>query len=111
MDERWNITLPYEETNPTMCNRMDGGTGYYAQRNKSRKDKCQLIALTCGVSEKRKGLTEQDSSCLSVPKNGPTVTKGNVTEEDGLGGREERENGALRGAHTVWPAACMGKAE
>ena len=77
----------------------------------AEKDKSQLISLTRGVSEKRKGLTEQHSSRLSEPKNGLSVPKGNVTEKDGLGGRDERENGPLRGAHIVRPAACMGKAE
>ena len=51
---------------------------------------------TCGVSEKRKRVKEQDSSSLTEPKNGLTVTKGNVTEDDGLERREERENRALQ---------------
>ena len=61
----------------------------------AEKDKCQLISLTCGVPEKRKGVIEKDSSSRTEPKNGLTVTKGNGTEEDGLGGKGERENGAL----------------
>ena len=54
-----------------------------------------MISLTYEVLEKRERVKEQDSSSLTEPKNGLMVTKGNVTEEDGLEGREERENGAL----------------
>ena len=64
--------------------------------------KCQMISLTCGVSEKIQ-------SSLTEPKNGLMVTKGNVTEEDGLERREERENGALGVAHIMWAGGRHGQ--
>jgi len=73
----------------------------------AEKDKCQLISLTWGLPEIRKGVIEQDSSTRSEPKNGLTVTKGNGTEEDGLGGRGERENGAVRVAHRLRPGGVL----
>ena len=35
--------------NPTICNDMDGPRGYYADWNKSDKDKYHMISLICGI--------------------------------------------------------------
>ena len=59
--------------------------------------------------KKRKRVKEQDRSSLTEPRNGLTVTNGNVTEEDGLERREERENGALRVAHIKWAGGRYGQ--
>ena len=51
--------------------------------SQAEKDKCQMISLICGVYEQTKKLKEQNSSRLTKPKNGLTVTKGKRTGEDG----------------------------
>ena len=60
------------------------------------KDKYQMISFLCGVYEQRKILKEQNSSRLTEPKNGLTVTKGKGTRVDGWEGRDKGEKGALR---------------
>ena len=80
-----------------------------SELSRAEHKKCQMISLTCGVSEKIKRVKEQDSSSLTEPKTGLMVTKGNVTEEDGLERREERENGALGVAHIMWAGGRHGQ--
>ena len=75
----------------------------------AENEKHQMISLTCEVSEKRERVKEQDSSRLTEPKKGLMVTKGNVTEEDGFEGREERENGALQVEHIMWAGGWLGE--
>ena len=47
-------------------------------------------------------LKEQNSSRLTEPKNGLTVTKGKGTGEDGWEGRVKVEKGALQLACIMW---------
>ena len=44
-------------------------------------------------------MKEQNSSRLTEPKNGLTVSKGKGTGEDGWEGRDKGEKGALQLAH------------
>ena len=37
--------------NVTIQNKIDGPRRYYGKWSKSEKDKCHMIALTCGVSK------------------------------------------------------------
>ena len=54
-------------------------------------------------------LKEQNSSTITEPKNGLTVTKGKGTGEDGWEGRDKGEKGALQLACIVC-VGHMGKA-
>ena len=50
---------------------------------------------------KEKKLKEQNSSRITEPKNGLTVTKGNGTGEDGWEGRYKGVKGALQLAYIM----------
>ena len=52
------------------------------------KDKYQMISLMCNIRTKKK-LKEQNSSRITEPKNGLTVTKGKGTGKDGWEGRDK----------------------
>ena len=66
-----------KETNPTFCSNMDGTRGYYAQWNKSGREKTNIKWFPSFVEYKNKAkLKEQNSSRLTEPKNGLTVTQG-----------------------------------
>ena len=36
-----------KDENPAICENMDGSWGHYTKQNKSTKDKCCIITLTC----------------------------------------------------------------
>ena len=62
--------------------------------SQGEKDQYQMIPLVWSITTKKK-LKEQNSSRLTEPKNGLTVTKGKETGENGKvgrdkGGKEER---------------------
>ena len=68
---------------PTICIHMDGAGGYYAQRNKPSGEREVPNDFThlWNIRTKEK-LKEQNSSRITEPKNGLTVTKAKRTGED-----------------------------
>ena len=86
-----------KKTNPTICNNMDGPTGYYAQGNKPDRERQLPNDFTHMWSIRtKKKLKEQNSSRITEPMNGLTVTKGKGTVEDGWEGMDKGGKGALR---------------
>ena len=52
------------------CNNMDGPREYYAQWNKSEKDKYFMLSLICGISKiKVMNITKQEKSLASLASN------------------------------------------
>ena len=80
-----------KKTDPTIRNNMDGARGHYAQRNKPGGERYVSNDFThlWSIRTKEK-LKEQNSSRITEPKNGLTVTKGKGTGENRW---EERDNG------------------
>ena len=75
---------------------MDGARGYYAQQNKLGGERHVPNDSThmWSIRTKQK-LKEQNSSRITVPKNGLTVTKGNRIGEYGWEGRDKGGKGVL----------------
>ena len=96
-----------KKTNPTICNNMDGARGYYAQWNKPSGERQIPNDFThlWSIRTKEK-LKEQNSSRITEPKNGLTVTKGKGTREHGGEGREKGSSrkGVLRLVCIMWDA-------
>ena len=78
------------KTNLTICSNVDGARGFYAQRSKPGGERQVSNDYThlWNIRTKEK-LKEQNSSRITEPKNGLTVTKGKETGENGRVGRDK----------------------
>ena len=83
-----------KEANPTICNNTMELEGIMlSDISQVKKDKYQMISLICAVLTSKQKLKEHNSSTLTEPKTGLTVTKGKGTGESGWEGREKGNNG------------------
>ena len=94
-----------KKTNPTICNNMDGAGEYYARWNKPSGEKQIPNDFThlWSIRTKEK-LKEWNSSRITEPKNGLTVTKGKETGENGRVRRDkggEKERGIMISMYNV----------
>ena len=93
-----------KKTNPTICNYMDGGRGYYAQWiSQVEKDKHQMISLICGVWQRSKSEGTKQQQTHRTQEGTKGYWRGGV-REGGWGEREKGIEGVLWLVHMV----CVG---